>query len=237
MLISILIPVYNRELFIAACVESALAQTGAELEVVIVDNQSTDGTWGICQSLARRDSRVRIFRNDSNIGPVRNWQRCIAEARGELGKLLFSDDLIAPSFLEKTMPFLLDPDVGLVTTAADVSGRVEYVWRAGKLPSRRYLWDMMFNGRLPVSPGAALLRMKDLRRNLIDFGQHGIGPDLLLLMLTARDYRQVAHVAEPLAYFRDHPGSISHQKQAQLGQGYAWARVRFILSFVRTIQT
>ena len=135
------------------------------------------------------------------------------------------------------MPFLLDPEVGLVTTAADVSGRIEYVWRAGKSPSRRYLWDMMFNGRLPVSPGAALLRMKDLRRNLIDFGQHGIGPDLLLLMLTARDYRQVAHVAEPLAYFRDHPDSISHQKQAQLGHGYAWARVRFILSFVRTIQT
>jgi hypothetical protein len=182
---------------------------------------------------------VRIFRNDSNIGPVRNWQRCIQEARGELGKILFSDDLMMPSFLEKTVPFLDSPRLGLVVTAADISGRVEYLWggRNGKVPARRYLWDMMHNGRLPVSPGAALLRMADLRKNLVDFGRHGIGPDLLLLLRTAKAYPEVAHIAEPLVFFRDHPDSISHQKQTELSRGYAIARLKFIFSFASTMHT
>lgn len=239
LVVSILIPVYNRERYIEACIESALNQTLRDVEVVVVDNQSTDGTWAICEAAARRDSRVRIFRNDSNIGPVRNWRRCIAEARGALGKILFSDDLMMPSFLEKTVPFLENPELGLVVTAADISGRIEYMWgnRDGKVPARRYLWDMMRNGPLPVSPGAALLRTADLHKNLIDFGRHGIGPDLLLLLLTAKAYPAVAHIAEPLVFFRDHPDSISHRKQAELARGYALARLRFIFSFASTMHT
>ncbi|HWE53415.1 MAG TPA: glycosyltransferase family 2 protein [Bryobacteraceae bacterium] len=240
-MISILIPVHNRALFIGACVESALAQTYPDFEIVIVDNASTDSTWEICQSLSARDKRIRTFRNESNIGPVRNWKRCIDEARGETGKILFSDDLIAPSFLEKTVPFLDDPSVGLVLTAANVDGRIEYLLsgRSGKLPRWTCLRHMMFNGRLPVSPGAALFRMADLRRNLfVDFGHNGIGPDLLLLLLTAASRPFVAHVAEPLAIFHDHEGSISRQHKSQLTRGYASARLWFwLFSIARLIHT
>jgi len=205
-----------------------------------VDNHSSDRTWEICQALARRDSRIRIFRNDSNIGPVRNWKRCIDEARGQLGKILFSDDLMMPSFLEKTVPFLDDPNVGLVMTAADIEGRKEYVWgnRVGRFSRWICLRDMMYNGRLPVSPGAALFRIGDLRRNLVDFGRDGIGPDLLLMLLTAASYPFIAHIAEPLAVFRDHPGSISRLKHAQLASGYAKARAWFwLFSIARIMHT
>ena len=61
---------------LADCLKSALAQTCGDLEVVVVDNASTDGTWEVCREFAPVDSRVRIFRNPENIGPVRNWQRC-----------------------------------------------------------------------------------------------------------------------------------------------------------------
>ena len=237
MLVSILIPVFNREHLLPASVESALSQTAPDLEVVISDNASTDRTWEVCQEFARRDQRVRIFRNHSNLGPVRNWMRCAHEARGEFGKFLFSDDLISPDFLERTLPFLSDPEVGMVTTAAAISGSLEYTWRRGKQRSSDYLWDSMFNGRLPVSPGTALFRMADLRRNLTDFGEHGIGPDLHLLLATAWDYPAVAHVPEPLAFFLDHPGSLSSEKRAQLGRGYAWARLRFIFSRAISTQT
>ena len=93
--VSILIPVYNREAFIAACVQSALEQTFTDFEIIIVDNASTDTTWKICQQIAEQDKRIRIFRNERNIGPVRNWRRCIEEARGVYGKILWSDDLIS----------------------------------------------------------------------------------------------------------------------------------------------
>jgi len=238
-LVSVLIPVFNRELYIAPCVESALAQTWGNLEVVIVDNCSTDRTWEICQSLAGRDVRVRIFRNDRNIGPVANWKRCAEEARGELAKLLFSDDLIKPSFLERAVPFLDDPAIGLVVTGVDIEGRTEYTGhcRNGRISRGAYVRNMMFNGRLPVSPGATLLRAKDLRRNLfVDFGRHGIGPDLLLLLLTGASHQTIAYLAEPLAVFRDHPGSISRLRKSQLARGYAHARFWFwLISVTRMI--
>lgn len=214
-----------------------MRQTQADLEVIVVDNASTDGSWAIAQEFARSDPRVRISRNPRNLGPVRNWQRCAAEARGELSKLLFSDDAIAPDFLERTVPFLDDPGVGLVTTAANVSGEVQYRWRHGRTSSSRYLWNLMFNGRLPVSPCAALLRTADLRRNLTDFGRHGIGPDLLLLLRTARQYPAVVHLCEPLVFFRDHADSISRIRRKELAQGYRAARARFVFSLAKTMQT
>ena len=55
-LVSILIPVYNRQDLLPVCIESALAQTITDLEVVIVDNASTDKTWEVCQKFARQDS-------------------------------------------------------------------------------------------------------------------------------------------------------------------------------------
>ena len=86
--VSILVPVYNRAHCIEQTLASALEQTFTDLEVVVVDNCSTDGSWELIQRVATRDPRVRVFRNDSNIGPVRNWLRCVREARGELGQIL-----------------------------------------------------------------------------------------------------------------------------------------------------
>ena len=123
-LVSILIPVYNREEFIGECIESALVQTFASIEIVVVDNASTDKTWEICQQFAAKDHRVRVFQNDINIGPVRNWLACVMQARGEYTKILWSDDLIHPDFLEKMLPYLEDPCVGFVYSSAYIFGTV-----------------------------------------------------------------------------------------------------------------
>jgi glycosyltransferase involved in cell wall biosynthesis len=243
-LISILIPVFNRERFIGECIHSAIDQTRRDLEVVVADNYSTDGTWAICESMARRDKRIRLFRNDANPGPVRNWQRCIDEARGHLGMLLFSDDSLRPQFLEKAAPFLDDPEVGFTFAAVQHGpepgrGRILYAWggRCGKVPSRRFLRDaMVHNGALPCSPGATLFRLADLRKHLAmeipsssmrGFADHGAGPDLLLLLRTAADYPAIAHLTEPLAHFRDHADSISRAHGELLDSAYAQARIWF----------
>ena len=104
--ISILIPTYNREQYIEEAVRSALNQTYKNIEVIVVDNKSTDNSWMILENLAKNDSRIKLFQNDTNIGPVKNWKRCIDKATGKFCKILWSDDLIAPEFLERTLPFL-----------------------------------------------------------------------------------------------------------------------------------
>lgn len=92
--VSIVVPVYNCERFIGEALGSALAQTYADLEVVVVDNSSTDRT---AEVIARwKDPRLRVLANATNIGAARNWDRAAAEARGRYIKLLCADDVLYP---------------------------------------------------------------------------------------------------------------------------------------------
>lgn len=233
--VSILIPTYNRENLIGVCIDSALNQSFTNIEVILVDNASSDRTWDICQDYAARDPRVRIFRNETNIGPVRNWIRCVEEARGMYAKILFSDDLMAPDYLERTLPLLEDSSVAFAFTAAYIGGTVEtgaVCYSNGPKSSysiEDYL-SLLIRGKVPYSPGAALFRTADIRKNLHDslptcsqhdFWRHGAGPDVLLYALTTMDYTSVAAIAEPLVLFRAHAGSISIcNKNNEVSDGY-----------------
>ncbi|MDO8264242.1 MAG: glycosyltransferase family 2 protein [Gallionella sp.] len=224
--VSILIPVYNRENFIASCIESALSQTFTDLEVIVVDNASTDRTWDICQHYAGIDSRVRIFRNEENIGPVRNWLACVAQATGEYTKILWSDDLIAPEFLSKLLPYLDDPSVGFVYSSVDVFEKVKEIVsnklfskiESGFHDSKKYIVGALLGNDFPCSPGCAIFRTTDIKKNLLlhvpnrinsDFSMHAIGNDLLLFLLTAQQYPKFAIVNQPLSFFRSHKDSIT----------------------------
>lgn len=247
-LVSILIPVYNRENLIEETVQSALSQTYKNIEIIVVDNQSTDKTWEVLQRLASQDVRIKIFQNETNIGPVRNWKRCIDEANGEYGKILWSDDLIAPEFLEKTVSYLENEDVGFVFTGTEifVDGTDKkiahaFVGNTGIYETNIYINGVLFEGNYPVSPGCALFRLKDLKNNLLvdipnkvnsDFSMHAIGNDLLIFLLTSSQYKKFAFVNEKLAFFRAHEGSISIQSNdGKLPLHYNLASAYFIENY------
>lgn len=229
MLVSILIPVYNRENLIEATILSAINQTYKNIEIIVVDNQSTDKTWEILQKLASKYDRIKIFQNETNIGPVRNWKRCIDEASGEYGKILWSDDLIAPEFLEKTVSYLTDANIGFVFTRTYIfeneSTNTQYdmygIGNTNIYPIHQYINGILLGGgSYPVSPGCAIFRLKDLKENLLinipnkigsDFSMHAIGNDLLIFLLTAHQYKSFVFVNEHLSFFRAHKDSISIQ--------------------------
>lgn len=248
--VSILIPVYNREHFISECIDSALAQTYSNIEVVVVDNQSTDGTWSICQQYAEKDVRVRIFQNAENIGPVKNWQRCFDEARGVFAKILFSDDWLHPDFLANSVRFLLDSRVGFVFADVEIApAPSQYSGVRGAtatfIQGKRYI-DMNFFEyyKVPLSPCAALFRLSDLRGNLrwdipspvgTDFAAHGAGPDLLLYLLVASQYPLVVKIESKLVLFRKHLGSITVSlNKSIIATYYAQARIWFASRFCST---
>ena len=221
--VSILIPVYNREKYIAECIQAALDQTFQNFEIIVVDNASNDGTWAICQQFAALDPRVRIFRNDTNIGSVRNWIRCVQEARGHYSKMLFSDDLLEPDCLARMLVPLDNPAVGLVSCAARIgeskeNACVAYSVAGPTLIHQKKYLSRLLDNRAPVSPGAVLLRTKDLIQNLHadfatatkrDFDKYGTGPDVMIMLLTALSYPRVFCINEPLVFFRAHAGSFS----------------------------
>lgn len=120
-LVSVCIPVYNSEAFVAAAVASVLKQTFNDFELIVLDNASTDGTSRILAQFD--DARLRIIRHTFNIGAVANFNTALSEARGEWVKILCADDLLYPDCLEQQLQDVVlcgkDPPV-LLCCARDV---------------------------------------------------------------------------------------------------------------------
>jgi glycosyltransferase involved in cell wall biosynthesis len=100
------LPVYNGENYLAESLDALLGQTYEDFELVISDNASADGTAGICQRYARQDSRIRYIRQPRNIGSAVNHNFLVGQARGELFKWAAHDDLYARDLLKRCVDAL-----------------------------------------------------------------------------------------------------------------------------------
>lgn len=94
--LSICIPTYNGANFLREAIDSVLAQTFGDFELILSDDQSSDHTFQIVQEYARHDPRIRPIRNDSNLGLVGNWNACVRAARTDWIKFHFQDDVLHP---------------------------------------------------------------------------------------------------------------------------------------------
>lgn len=125
--VSLGMPVYNGERFIEESLDSLLAQTFEDFEIVICDNASTDRTEEICRAYSAKDDRVRYFRSRANFGPIHNFNTVFRLSRGKYFKWCSSDDVCAPNYLERAVEVLEnDPSTVLVFTLAaaiDEEGR------------------------------------------------------------------------------------------------------------------
>ena len=113
-LVSVCVPAYNSGSYIQRTMESVLNQTHRNLELVVVDDCSSDDTVQKVEELAAGDSRVRLVKNPRNLGMAGNWNECIRQAGGEYVKLLCADDILYPESIEKELaPFLTHQDLQL----------------------------------------------------------------------------------------------------------------------------
>jgi len=223
--VSIGLPVYNGERYLAASLESLLGQTFGDLEVVVCDNASTDGTGEIVHDFKRRDRRVRYIRNPVNIGANRNYNLAMSLARGDYFKLGADDDVLEPSYIQRTISLLdNDPTASLAHSGIRYIGddgapliydpaRKRYVDHAGLTsieppdpnygtdddPVRRFHKVLRYSVTSHFSLG--MLRVSMLRRT------HGFGPyysaDRAFLAEMAL-YGKFAAVPEVLFFKREH---------------------------------
>jgi glycosyltransferase involved in cell wall biosynthesis len=99
-ILSIGLPIYNRAGLLRKSIDSLLDQTFKDFDLIISDNASTDDTEAICREYAQRDRRIRYYRNASNIGAPRNFNRTFELSSGKYFKWATSDDLCGPHLLE-----------------------------------------------------------------------------------------------------------------------------------------
>lgn len=111
--VSIGVPVFNGEDYLAQALDSLLGQTWSDFEIIISDNASTDSTEEICRAYASHDPRIRYMRNATNVGAAKNFNQLVALAAGEYFKWAAHDDLCGPEFLQRCVD-ALDRDLSVV---------------------------------------------------------------------------------------------------------------------------
>ena len=116
--VSVVTPVYNAEAYLAACIESVLAQTYTNWEYILVDNRSTDASRSIAESYARQDARIRVVTNAEFLPIMPNWNHALRQIdhASRYVKVVHADDWLFPDCLEKMVAVAAaNPGVGIVS--------------------------------------------------------------------------------------------------------------------------
>lgn len=120
-LISIIIPAYNAVKYIEETINSCLNQTYYNIEIIVQDDCSTDGTWELINQLYASDTKVRLYRNEKNLGIGDNWNAAYDKVTGEYVIIFNADDLLNPnlimSFLKR---FNIDNSIEIITGKFDI---------------------------------------------------------------------------------------------------------------------
>ncbi len=115
--LSICVPAYNAARTLAVTMESILAQD-EDFELLVLDNASVDETGAVAAGF--QDQRIRIERNDRALAIGDNWNRVVAESRGELVKVVCADDILLPGALKAQMSLMGDPEIAVASSKFDV---------------------------------------------------------------------------------------------------------------------
>lgn len=232
-LVSVCIPVYNAEPYILKTLKSVLESTWSNLEVVVVDNASEDRTLEVVQSV--QDERVRCYRNDTNLGMVGNWNKCVHLCQGEYVKLVPADDIVYPRCVEKSVRILMKhPEVSLVITGTDlindqdkITGKYVHWPKRGIFDGRKMSkMSVMFNSFFG-NPVCAMFRKKDFER-VGDFDEElPYIPDIDLWMRLVRDSK-VAMEPESLNAFRVRKGSNTGRLVGKGGMQYTKEHIKML---------
>ena len=205
-LVSIIMPSWNTGRFIAESIESVLAQTYKNWELLIVDDCSTDNTDEVVASF--KDTRIKYFKNEKNSGAALTRNRAMREAQGEWIAFLDSDDLWAPNKLEKQLGFMNDN--GYVFSyhdfvKIDEESKPLNVYVTGpNVVTKQGMYNYGYPGCLTFMYSAkamGLIQIKDIKKN----NDYAI---LLKLCKKADCYL----LNENLAQYRIRKKSISHDK-------------------------
>jgi glycosyltransferase involved in cell wall biosynthesis len=223
--LSVLVPNYNYEHYLPEALNSVLAQTFTDFELIISDDASTDNSAAIIGEYARRDARVRFTRQPVNLGLTENFNWCLSQARGQYVKFLLADDkLVHPEALQRLITTLTaHPGVALVSSAAQVideSSRLSYVRdyfgrdliEEGSRISRNCILDA--SNRVG-EPSIFAFRRNAANRGFNPVYRYWVDLEFAVHVLEQGSF---AYLCEPLAAFREHPQQQSQRLREQYRQ-------------------
>jgi hypothetical protein len=221
--VTVLMTAYNRAEFIGAAIDSVLAQTFADFELVIVDDRSTDGTLDVVRQYERRDPRIRVVANERNLGDYGNRNHAATFVRTPYFKYHDSDDLMYPHCLQVMVSMMnAEPRAGFGLS-------VGAAWPGGPCPmllSPRMAYQREFfgDGLFQSGPAGAIFR-SDVFRQLNGFVDEGAASDHLFWMRACTTVNVLLLPAD-LFWYRVHPSqelqSARAKRQYAKVPGWVW---------------
>ena len=220
-LVSVCIPVYDGEKYIAETIQSVLAQTYTRIEILVQDNASRDDTWRMLQELATKNSQLCIERNEQNYGMAANWNLVINRARGDYIMLLSADDLLLPHFIEKCLSMFKRYTVDAVVSnhlflkAGTVSPRKKLV--ASGVYQHHSKVILLYN---PFSVNFTLFSKESIAGMKVqgNLFRSFMTCDYDLCLRISLSEMRIAYCEEPLGIYRLHDSNLSKQGKKMLRQ-------------------
>jgi glycosyltransferase involved in cell wall biosynthesis len=216
-LVSVCIPVYNGADHLRETLESVLTQTLEEIEVVVVDNASTDATPEILGEFS--DHRLRVIRNQATVSVYENWTLAVSATSGKYVKVLAADDLLHPTCLERQVEAFEAHGDGVSLVAAQRSilnehGNVLIPRRglgrlSGRVEGDHAIARCVRRGTNIFGEGAAVLARGDLIRAAMPWPSDYPYMTDLVMWFRLLEQGDLVAIREPLGSFRAHQGSWS----------------------------
>lgn len=204
-------PAYNAERYIERTIQSILKQTLTDFELIIIDDCSTDSTWSIIQRYAKKDPRIRAYKNDENAGIAGNRNKGVKLVKSPYVAWQDADDISLPTRLEKEYNFLEShPKVGIV------GAYLHFFDESGYSSIRKYAEnDAELRRRIfrysPVAQPSAMIR----KSVLDDVGEYNLNmppaEDLDMSFRIGQKY-QFANIPEVLVHYRENVQSATFTK-------------------------
>lgn len=203
-LISIIMPVYNVEKYIGKCLDSILAQTYPNIEIILVDDASTDDSGRICDSYAAGDCRIQVIHFPENRGPSAARNEGVCQGKGEFISFVDSDDSVEPDLLEKLYQSLKESGADMSACGADgirlksgpaavYSQREAICCLARGIPFNHVPWGKLYR--------AGLLKQCPFKEDIF------YSEDLLLLYEILTRAKRVSYLPDILYHYTHREGS------------------------------
>jgi len=221
-MVTVLMPVYNGEMYLREAITSVLRQSFGDFEFLIIEDGSTDSSLAIIESF--RDPRIIVVRNQMNKGLIYSLNKGFDLARGEYIARMDCDDISLPERLSKQVAYMTQhQEVGICGTWSKTIGEVKKSWKT-RFPTEHteIVAHLLFN--TAITHPTAMFNVAKLRALNLKYDASALDAEDYDLWVNAFDYFSLGNVGETLFLYRVHIGQTS--KTAERRQRSTTARVR-----------
>ena len=209
-LVSVIMPVYNAGDFLVQAIESILAQTYKNWELIAVDDRSSDDSYKILKAYAKKDKRIQVYRNKSRLNVAANASFALSKAKGEYSARMDADDISYPKRFEKQVCYLLKhKNVILVGSQCEIINKDNEVIGFKKFPRSFVKVKKMIFTSIPVQQPSIMINKNLLPKNFLWYDKEFSVAEEIELLFKLFQYGKVVNLSDTLLKYRIHGNNVS----------------------------